>query len=46
MERGDISDETGLGLVVVALEQSLQHVHKLILQFPPANRAGGASQHQ
>jgi hypothetical protein len=41
IEKGDISSKKGLGLMVMSLEQSLQHLHKLILLYPPAARAGG-----
>ncbi len=36
LEVGDITQERGIGLIVLSLEQSLQHVHKLIVQYPPA----------
>jgi predicted MPP superfamily phosphohydrolase len=36
LESGDITPQRGVGLVVISLEQSLQHIHQLILMYPPA----------
>lgn len=35
MEAGDISDNDAIGLIVAAFERSLQHIHKIILRYPP-----------
>jgi hypothetical protein len=35
LERGDITPQKGVSLVITLLEQSLQHIHQLILLYPP-----------
>ena len=39
MELGDILADEGLSLEVIALERSLQHIHKILLTHPPVTNA-------
>lgn len=35
LDNGDITDNTAISLIVTAFERSLQHIHKIILRYPP-----------
>ena len=43
MDTGDITQNSARGLIISALERGLQHLHKIILRYPPTGQKDGVS---